>query len=63
MKKMILASAACIALAITAQALELGGERLKGRPPETLLVCGGGSVWMIDPDGKVYYCQVKKMEF
>ena len=53
MKKMILASAACIALAIAAQALELGGERLKGRPPEALLACGGGSVWMVDPDGKV----------
>ena len=63
MKKFMMASVACIALAITAQALEIGGERLKGRPPETLLVCGGGSVWMIDPDGKVYYCQVKKMEF
>ena len=53
MKKMILASAACIALAIAAQALELGGERLKGRPPETLLVCGGGSVWILSPDGRV----------
>lgn len=27
--------------------------RLKGRPPETLLVCGGGCIWMLSPEGKV----------
>ena len=33
--------------------LDIGGSRLKGRPPETLIACGGGSVWLLSPDGKV----------
>ena len=45
---------ACAAVcAHGAQVLCLGGERLRGRPSETLLACGGGSIWMIAPDGKV----------
>ena len=33
--------------------MDIGGARLKGRPPETLIACGGGSVWLLSPDGKV----------
>ena len=47
-------SAACAVLAACAWGgLDLGGARLKGRPPETLIACGGGSVWLLAPDGTV----------
>ena len=36
-----------------AAGLDLGGGRLKGRPPQTLIACGGGSVWLLAPDGRV----------
>ena len=50
----VLATAA-IAFATPSQAagLDLGGGRLRGRPPQTLIVCGGGSVWLLEPDGRV----------
>ena len=35
--------------------LDLGGLRLMGRPPETLIACGGGSVWLLSPDGEVVW--------
>ena len=44
---------AAMGTAYGSQRLCLGGERMKGRPAETLIVCGGGSIWMIDPNGKV----------
>lgn len=54
MKKIVMIMA-CAAIALMAQGLDVGGKHLKGRPPETLIACGGGSVWMIDPDGKVLW--------
>ena len=45
----------CAVLACAATAMDLGGAHLKGRPPETLITCGGGAVWTIDPDGKVLW--------
>lgn len=45
----------CTVLACAATAMDLGGAHLKGRPPETLITCGGGAVWTIDPDGKVLW--------
>ena len=44
-----------LACAVRSQAagLDLGGGRLKGRPPQTLIACGGGSVWLLAPDGRV----------
>lgn len=44
---------AAMVAAMATFGLELGGEHLKGRPPETLIACGGGSVWLLAPDGKV----------
>lgn len=51
MKNIILYAA--LAIAASAGALDLGGVRLKGRPSDTLIACGGGSVWLLSPDGKV----------
>ena len=45
--------AAVAALAAAAFGMDIGGERLKGRPEGDLLACGGGSVWRIAPDGEV----------
>ena len=53
MTRKVLAATAFAALAAACHGLDLGGARLKGRPPETLLACGGGSVWLLEPDGKV----------
>ena len=39
--------------AVSAAGLDLGGARFKGRPDGTLLACGGGSVWLLSPDGKI----------
>ena len=54
MKKLMI-TAVCAAIALAAAAMDVGGARLKGRPNETLIACGGGSVWMISPDGKVLW--------
>ena len=43
----------CLLLASVGFALDLGGGHVKGRLSETIIACGGGSVWMLAPNGKV----------
>lgn len=51
--KRIAVMAVCAVTGLIAWGLELGGNHLRGKPEGTLLACGGGSVWLLDPDGKV----------
>lgn len=52
MKKIMMAMA-CATFALISSALDVGGKHLQGHPQETLIACGGGSVWLLTPDGKV----------
>ena len=51
----------CLLLASVGFALDLGGGHVKGRLSETIIACGGGSVWMLAPNGKVTWAEGNTM--
>lgn len=51
MRKMLLV--VCFSLMASLYGLELDGSHVKGPLSETLIACGGGSAWLLEPDGKV----------
>ena len=53
MRNTLLIAAMAAAAAAAARGIDVGGERLKGRPDTALIACGGGSVWILSPDGRV----------